>query len=308
MLPFRPERPIRLTMFGRSQELSRRSVRPLTLAALLGAFVPGVAAAHGDLHDQIAGVTRQIERRPADARLYFKRGELHRLHGERKAALADYDRAARRDPGLAEVDLGRGKALFEAGRLAEARAVLDRFLAKRPNHADARLSFARVLVRLRLPDEADVEFARAIDLAGRPKPDLYFERATALAAADRLDAAIRVIDEGIARLGPLAALEDLAVSIERRRGNHDAALARLDRLHAGRARRESWLARRGEILAEAGRPAEARASLLAAQSSIESLPPRLRRTRAIEKLQRDVKTSLDRLDTATRKEKTDAKG
>lgn len=295
-------------MFGRSQELSRRSVRALTLAALLCALVPGGAGAHGDLHDQIADVTRQIERRPADARLYFKRGELHRLHGERKAALADYDRAALRDPGLGEVDLGRGKALFEAGRLPESRAALDRFLAKRPDHADARLSLARVLVSLRLPDEADAEFARAIDLAGRPKPDLYFERAKALAAAARLDAAIRVIDDGIARLGPLAALDDLAVSIERRRGNHGAALARLDRLHAGRARRESWLARRGEILAEAGRGAEARASFLAAQSSIENLPPRLRRTRAIERLERDVKASLGRLEAKSRKEKTDAKG
>lgn len=283
-------------------------MRALTLAALLSGIVPDRAAAHGDLHDQIADVTRQIARRPTDARLYFKRGELHRLHGERTAAIADYDRAALCDPGLAEVDVGRGKALFEAGRLAESRGALERFLVARPDHADARLSLARVFVRLRLPDEADAEFARAIGIVGRPKPDLYFERAAALGAAERLDRAIRVIDEGIARLGPLAALEDLGVSLERRRGNHDAALARLDRLHAGRARRESWLARRGEILAEAGRPAEARASLLAARSSIESLPPRLRRTRAIERLERDVKTSLDRLETEGHKEKTHAKG
>lgn len=280
----------------------------MALALLLSNFGTGHAAAHGDLHDQIAEVTRQIARRPDDARLYVKRGELHRFHGERTAALSDYDRAARLDPALAEVDLGRGKTLFEAGRAAQARAALERFLERRPDHADARMSLARVLVRLRLPAQADAEFARAIRLVGRPKPDLYFERATALGSAGRLDAAIRVIDEGIARLGPLAALEDLGVSLERRRGNYDGALARLDRINVGTSRREAWLARRGEILAEAGRPAEARASLLAARASIESLPARLRRTRAIERLEREVKSSLDRLETESRKEKTDAKG
>lgn len=280
----------------------------MALGFLLSALATGHASAHGDLHEQIAEVTRQIARRPGDAPLYVKRGELHRFHGEIRAALADYDRAARLDPALAEVDLGRGKAFLDAGRPAPARASLERFLERRPDHADARVSLARALVKLRLPSDADAQYAQAIRLSGRPKPDLYFERATALASAGRLEAAVRVVDEGVALLGPLAALEDLGVSLERRRRNYDAAIARLDRIAAGKTRRETWLARRGEILAEAGRTSEARESLLAARESIESLPERLRRTRAIERLERDVKSTLDRLETEIRKEKTDAKG
>jgi tetratricopeptide (TPR) repeat protein len=296
-------------MFERSRLLSGRSVRrALALGLLLVGLRPAPLAAHGDVHGQIEEVTRQIARHPDDARLYFKRGELHRFHGEPLAALADYDGAARIDPAFAEADLGRGKAHFEAGRFTASRAALERFLAKRPDHVDARLSLARVCVRLGLPGEADAEFARAIRLVDRPKPDLYFERAKALAAAGRLDAAVRAIDEGIARLGPLAALEDLGIALERRRGNYEGALARLDRLGAGRERRETLLALRGQILAEAGRPAEARASLLAAKQSIEKLPARLRRTRAMERLERDVNSSLDRLGAESRKERTDAKG
>ncbi|HZI64998.1 MAG TPA: tetratricopeptide repeat protein [Thermoanaerobaculia bacterium] len=280
----------------------------MALALLLAGVPAPPASAHGDLHDQIREVTRQIARRPDDARLYLKRGELQRFHGETEAALADYDRAARLDPSLAEVDLGRGKSLLEAGRPAQARAALGRFLERRPDHADARLSLARVLVRLRLPVEADAQYAQAIRLSGRPKPDLCFERATALAWAGRLDSAVRVIDEGVAILGPLAALEDLGVSLDRRRGNYDGALARLDRIAAGKTRRETWLARRGEILAEAGRRAQARETLLAAKDSIDRLPESLRRTRAMVRLERDVKSTLDRLEAEIRKEKTDAKG
>jgi tetratricopeptide (TPR) repeat protein len=296
-------------MSVRSNELSWRSVRrALALALLLCGLGTTRASAHGDLHDQIAEVTQQIARRPDDARLYVKRGELHRFHREWDAALADYDRAARIDPAMAEVDLGRGRTLLEAGQPEPAFAALGRFLERRPDHADARLSLARVLVKLWRPLEADAEYVRAIRLAGRPRPDLYFERATALASSGRVDSAIRVLDEGIERLGSLASLEDLAVSLERRRGNWDRALARLDRMSAGKTRRESFLARRGEIFAEAGRPDEARASFVAARASIENLPARLRRTRAIVRLDRAVKSSLDRLEAKTRKEKTDAKG
>jgi tetratricopeptide (TPR) repeat protein len=297
-----------LTMSERSQTLSGRSVRAVAFAAVLCGIAPTRAAAHGDVHGQIADLTLRIAASPGDARLYFRRGELHRFHGELSAALADYDSVARLDPALAEVDLGRGKALFEEGRISESRAWLERFVARRPDHADGRLSLARVYVRLRLPDKAEAEFGRAIRLVGRPKPDVYFERAEALAAAGPLAAAVRAIDEGTARLGPLAALEDLAVALERRRGNYEGALVRIDRLSGGRERRETLLALRGQILAEAGRPVEARASLLAAKESIEKLPARLRRTRAMERLERAVKSSLDRLGTESRKERTDAKG
>jgi tetratricopeptide (TPR) repeat protein len=172
-----------------------------------------------------------------------------------------------------------------------------RFLAKKPDHAEGRLALARVLAKLGRGAQASVEFTRALRLSSAPKPDVYVERAAALAAAHRITEAIRGLDEGIAKLGPLASLEEPAIHLEVRRKTFDSALARLDRAASFSTRRETWLARRGEILIAAGRPREALGSLRQARAAIESLPLRLKQTPAMERLQRQVRSRLEQLET-----------
>lgn len=281
--------------YGDPHTFRDRGSHPLSL-------LPAVAAAHGDLSEQIAAVTKEIAANPGDARLYIKRGELHRFDGQLAAALADYVEASRIDPFLPEADLGRGRALLDANRAARARDPLVRFLHARPNHAEGRLALARCLAKLGRGTESAAEYTRAIGLFSPPNPDLYVERARVLAAGGRPADAIRGLDEGIARLGPLVALQDVAIDLEVQRKNWDGALARVERVAASSARRETWLARRGEILAAAGRPREARESFEAAQQSIEALSPRLRQTRAMSRLEEKVRDSL-----AALKGKTDAK-
>jgi tetratricopeptide (TPR) repeat protein len=297
-------------MLAKVHSLRERSARRAFGIVLAGGFLWAAgAAAHDDLRSQIAALTREIAAEPGKAVLYLRRGELHRYCREVTAALADYSRARRLDPALAAVDLGAGRTLLEAKRPAEAKRFLDRFVRARPDDPEGRLELARALVSLRSVNTADDQYARAIALASRPSPDLYFERARLLRAAGRVPAAIRVLDDGIARLGPLASLEELAVDLELSRKNYDGALARVDRAFPPtRGRQETRLARRGEILAAAGRPVEARETFRQAQRAIESLPPRLRQTRAIQKLEGRVRTSLEGLRVAgPQKEKTDAK-
>ena len=299
-------------MLTRVQSLRGRSARRVFAAIFcaVGFLWSAGAAAHDALQDQIAALTREIAADPDNARLYLRRGELHRLDRELPAALADYSRARRLDPGLAAVDLGAGRAFLEANRPGEAKSSLERFVRARPHDAEGRLELARALVGLGSRSAADAHYARAIALAPDLRPDVYFERAKSLRAAGRLSAAIQALDEGIARLGPLASLEELALEVELARKNYDGALARLDRIFPPTARQETRLARRGEILAAAGRRIEARETFRRAQRSIEALPSRLRQTRAIQRLEGRVRSSLESLRVAgpdMTKEKTDAK-
>jgi tetratricopeptide (TPR) repeat protein len=268
----------------------------LLLASSLALVAPAPAVAHGDLHDQIAAATERISREPGIAELYLRRGELHRAHRDWAAALADYDRASELDSGLAGLDLARGRALFEAGQAEQARRALDQFLAGHPEDVAALLTRARTLAALGRVDAAVADYSRAIEASARPRPELYIERALVLAERPaRLGEALGGLDDGLRRLGPVITLEALALEFELRAGRHDAALARVDRLAAGAARQEAWLARRGEILELAGHHAEARRAFRAALEAAERLPEARRRTRAVEEILTRARLALDRL-------------
>jgi predicted Zn-dependent protease len=256
-----------------------------------------LASAHDGLHEQIAEVTARIKRAPLDATLYLKRGELYRLHQDWRRAEADYNRAASLQPALTVVDLARGKMLFEAGRPQAAVVTLDRFLLKQPQEVEALVTRARVLVKLGRRTEAGKDFTTAISLTSTPQPELYIERARSLAdypGGNKSNAigALRGIDEGLTKLGPLVTLQLYAVELELRLKNYDKALNRLETIAAQSPRKETWLFKRGEILLLAGRKVEAHEAFVRALAALKSLPMHSRRTRAVIDLEARLSTAL----------------
>jgi tetratricopeptide (TPR) repeat protein len=244
------------------------------------------AAGHGEVHGQVRAVSAQIRSAPKDYRLYLKRGELHRMLGHWELGLADFDRAARLNPGAASIDLSRGRLLLEAGRLKQAKAALDLLLAVEPDHGEGLLTRARVLGRLGASAEAARDYAFAVTRLARPDPEHYRELAESLLALGpgQEEKALSALKQGIERLGPAATLELQAVDLEVRIGQFDSALARIDRLASHVSRKDTWLARKAEILSQAGRHEEARAACFAALKEIEALSPERRHTRVTEEL------------------------
>ena len=109
-------------------------IAALAAGALLGAAFAG---AHVATSEAIREVDERIARDPASAELYLERGELERERGQPRAALADFERAARMAPGLAGVLLHKGRLYREMGRLKAARVQLGRFLALSPTTSRA---------------------------------------------------------------------------------------------------------------------------------------------------------------------------
>jgi tetratricopeptide (TPR) repeat protein len=245
----------------------------LAALCLAAALLAARASAHGDLHEQIEAVSAALRSDPSNAVLVHKRGELYRAHCDYKAALADYARAERLDPGLSVVQLSRGRALLEWGRAAPARAALTSFLREQPDHAEALLLRARCQARLGARTAAELDFQTALRVLADPLPDLYLERAENLRAAGRVEPALAALEQGIARLGPLVTLQNAALGLELRLARFDAALARLDGMLAEAPRPEQLLAQRAEILQRAGRGEEACAARAQALGAIAQLPP-----------------------------------
>ena len=267
--------------------------RLILLFAVYLLFVPSLAQAHEGLHEQIAAITAKIKRDPKNASLYLQRGELHRLHRDWAKAAADYDRAERLQPGLKIVGLARGKMYFESGKVQRAKLTLDRFLREQPAHYEGLITRARVFAKLGARDDAAKDFTKALAISAEPEPELYLERAQVLAGDEqRVGEALRGLDEGIDKLGPLVTLQLAAIDLELRHKNYDAALNRVDLIAAQSPRKEAWLVRRGEILKLAGRDEEARASFNAALAAIASLPAAHRQSRAVTALELRARSAL----------------
>lgn len=252
--------------------------------------------AHDDLVEQIARVTRQIDQDPGRALLYFRRGELHRLHEDWKAARADLDRAATLDPELAGVDLALGRVCNQSGDPRAARAALDRFLTRRPDHAEALIERARAKAALGERAGAVADYTGAIARLDEPWAENYLERAEVLRADGKLDEAILGIEEGVRRIGAALPLQLALIDLEVESGRLDAALARLDAVAAASERQELWAVRRGDLLRHAGRTAEARQSYRKALASIDALPPARRRTTFTKDLEKTARAALEATD------------
>jgi tetratricopeptide (TPR) repeat protein len=260
---------------------------------ILALVQPPAAYAHGDIHLRILALTRQIEAATNNpAQLYLERGELQREHGEWKAASADYDRAAQLDPNLPGVDFCRAKLLADSDQLEAARAMFDQVLQRSPADGECWIGRARVLLKLGQRRAAITDFRRGLELMRQPRPDDVLELAQALTAEGQAGDALRSLNEGIKKLGPIVPLQSYAVDLELERKNTDAALARIETILAQVMRREDWLARRGDILIETGRTAEARKSYEAALAAVGHLPGQLQRGPAMVKLQTHVNAAL----------------
>jgi tetratricopeptide (TPR) repeat protein len=143
---------------------------------------------------------------------------------------------------------------------------------------------------------AVADYSQAIVNQPSPRAGDYLERAQLQATISGPAVALKGLDEGLARLGWTLTLQMLAVDCEVACGNYDAALTRLETILTRSARRESWLARKGEILHKAARLAESRSTFEAALAAINSLPPRLVAAEKTTALRAGIETELTALD------------
>jgi tetratricopeptide (TPR) repeat protein len=242
----------------------------LLVAGGLLALAP--ARAHGAFHDRLRELAAALEANPRDARLHFELARIFCQHEDWLFALAAADSADEFQPHAFPTDLLRGEIALGRGDPAKARAALNRHLAANPSSPRALVLRARARAALADAAGAIADYRAALRADARPEIDHVREAAAALARqGDRAEAA-DALARAIATFGPDPALLGQALEIEVAVGRFAAALARVDALQAAAPRPEPWLARRAQILAQAGNPGAARAAWIALQRHLEALP------------------------------------
>jgi tetratricopeptide (TPR) repeat protein len=260
---------------------------------------------HGDMHLQIQEVTKELEKQPRNAALYLKRGELFRAHGDMDSAHADLERVAALDPKLEVLPLARGRLFYEANWPQSAKIALDSFLRTHTNHVEALALRARCLIKMGQRLDGVKDYTRAIDVAADPQPELYLERAQALNEEGPAHYAVAVkgLEDGMKKMGPLVTLQLYAIDLEVKEKKYDAALARLAKASAASPRKETWLARKGEILQTAGRPNEACDAFRSALKAISQLPDTRRNVPAMQELEKRLNAVLEAISKEQKAEK-----
>lgn len=277
--------------------LSRKAVLLLVSAAL---FVIRAerADAHGDLHEQIARVSALIEKEPGNAELFLQRGELHRLHSEFPDAAADFEKADALRPEWAQVRIAKGRLALSSGRFEAAVTEMDQLLPKNAEYPEGWLIRARARARLADHVGAAEDYTEIVRRVEKPEPDIFLERAAALVAAgdDHFAPALAGLEEGMTKLGNIVTLDLAALDLELKMKRFEQALQRIDRILNTSKRRDSWLARRGDVQVQAGRTEEARASYNESLEAIAALPAHHQATAATVELKKRVTAALAKLD------------
>jgi tetratricopeptide (TPR) repeat protein len=163
-----------------------------------------------------------------------------------------------------------------------------------PNAFEGALALARTYAKLGRMTDAVSRFEQSITLAPADSVEIYLELADVLRRARRDTDALRWLNRGIAERGSLLTLELAAFDAEVRLRQYDDAIARIERVSAPMARKESYLLMKGETEIRAGRFCAARVSLNDAKKGFESRTSFQRNLRA-------VKSELARLAAALKK-------
>jgi tetratricopeptide (TPR) repeat protein len=289
-----------LTQTDSSAPSPRRGALLRAIAALVALAAPRFAVAHPVIDDHLRVLNQKIAAEPDNARLYVSRGNVHLDDGETVEALENFDRALELDPTLHVAHYLRSQALLAQGQPALALDAARRFVALEPETAKGWKAVARaadaaaIATNRPVPEEALAAFERFFALARDPRPDDYLARAELLARAGRVDEAVRGLDAGVERLGPLTALLGRALDMERASGDPAAALRYARRLVETSPQVERWLLESARLEAALGRQDAARATLERARRALAARPKRS--AGVWQELDREITTLQTQLD------------
>lgn len=249
------------------------------------------AQAHLGVEEEQQALALNLAQHPDDPQAYFNVAKGLHTAGKWDEALVAYDEAQEHGADRDECDGGRGQVLLAAGLPRLAKRTFDQVLARRPDAYGMLWDRGRAWLALNEPTKAADDYGRAIAGLTHLTPEHVLAYRDTLLAAQQPTAALRALDEGMARLGAIATLQLAAIEMETSAQHWSGALDRLDQLLRQAPKSEAWIAQRGELLKKLGRADDARAEFQRALDLIAARPAD-RRPRALDDLAERLRSNL----------------
>ncbi|QJE98417.1 tetratricopeptide repeat protein [Luteolibacter luteus] len=253
-------------------------MRALVFSALL---VPMLLCAHPDPSHTLAELEQHLRETPGDQTLLRQKADLLITTGHPKEAAPVVQQLMQEGPDQEENLLLEARLHLADGKRDEAETKAKDLVSKHPKDAFGWNLLSRIEHDSGDRDAAIEAKLRYLEFSKSPGPTDVMTCATWLRERGKpgdSEAALEVLDRGVARLGCLSGLHYAAIVIELELGHHDSSLRRIDALTARYRPSVDLEMRRTEILEKAGRFEDAAESCDTAVALLEALPSSRKRT------------------------------
>lgn len=238
-------------------------------------LLPLVLGAHPDPRHTFEEIEAHLAKSPNDPELLRQKAGVYLAVNQPDQAAAIVALLLQLGPEDPENLLVDARITLAKGEKESAAAKTRALVAKHGKHEAAWRFLATAEDAAGHRAEAIAALCKFLDISTHPGPSEVLTCAAWLqerAAPGDADAAITVLDQGLARIGCLTGLHHKAIEIELGLGRHDAALKRIDALTARFRPSVDLSLRRAEILEKAGRFKEAAAACDSALALLDMLP------------------------------------
>lgn len=255
------------------------------------------ALGHGLIEEQIAELTKQVAEMPDDSALYARRAELHREHGDAKAARADWQAALEISPEDAAFLLALARLERETDDLAAARSAAEACLRRDPGNPLALEEKARIHAAGSEWSEAASAWEACLKASPNPALDVSLSYADTCCRAGFTERAVVVLREAIQWYPRVISLRQRTGALLIELGDHAEARREFAALRGYYPSLEvRLLADEAKIWLENQCLNEARSAFLEARVAFVSLPPERQSQAAIRTLGKLINESLDQIE------------
>lgn len=253
--------------------------------------VPVAAWSHGDLHDQIDDIGKQLVDDKQKSGLYLKRGKLYLQDGNFHEAIHDFRKSLKLEPALHVVHYHLGEAYLASGRTDTAEHHTQLFIKSLGSETYGGLSrgyglLGKIYQKRNKHLEAAQAFEQSLQNNMQPSPIDYLQAAEAYVKSGTKyqQQAMHLLDQGIDKLGPVITLQEAAIELEMLTGSYDAALARVGTFRSQGISEPNISYRQALIMAAARRFEDAQIYYKKALTEIDGLPENKQMSKSIQKL------------------------
>ena len=243
---------------------------------------------HGDIHERIQQISKEIENNPDDVNLYLKRGELYFQHEAYDSSSFDFKTCELLGNYPAKrFYFSYAKTLNQLDRHGEALIYLKKILKIDPGNVNTLRLIGKIYNDLSKPCIASEYLQKVISNASYTLPFNYLEASRSFSRCDHPDAlnkSIDILNQGINDLGALITFQNELVKIFLENNMVNEAIDIQTQIIQSATRKEFPLYKRAKFYKANGNIELAEKDIQDAKILVSKLPERIRLNKATREL------------------------